>query len=130
MLPFCALKWNSHAEFSDIYARVSALGWGSKFQDYMSSTVPEGSFFPFVRMRKRGRGVVREIIDTGCIWIGSRGSYPRIYVGNRFCKWYYPMSFSGRVLKEPFVPFGEIRLHMNYLKSEKTIKMLEHYEEE
>lgn len=126
MLPFCALSWNSHVEFDNIYKNILCLGWGSRFEEYAASSVPEGAFFPFVRMRKRSK----LLVDTGCIWIGSRGFYPRIHVGNRFCKWYYPMSFSGRVIQQPFVPFGEIRLHMDYLKSEKTMQMLEHYQEE
>jgi hypothetical protein len=126
MLPFCCLKWQSHVEFDNIYTNISALGWGSQYKNYMEETVPEGAFFPFVRMRRRSK----LIVDTGCIWIGSRGSYPRIYVDNRFCRWYFPMSLSGVVIREAFVPFGEIRLHANWLKSEKSIRVLEHYEEE
>lgn len=115
------LFFNSHNEFDVFYTRILALGWGCKYEMYLSNPSPEGAFYPFNRFSYGSR----ELVDSGCIWIGTRSSYPRIKVENRYCKWYFPMNLSGIVIKEPFAPFREIYQYRKLLEDESFVAMIE-----
>jgi hypothetical protein len=121
MLNHSLIEFIDHRTFDYNYKNLMAIGWDCTFLDYFASPVPEGVFFPFVRFDKP----MKKIIDTGCIWAGSRSSYPRIYVDNRFCKWYFPISVMGEIIREPFVPFNELKFHSRYLMHESSLMVFE-----
>jgi hypothetical protein len=121
MFHHSSLEFFSHEDFNEKYTRIRALGWNCKWAKYLSDTVPEGSFFPFVRFNQNKS----RLIDTGCIWIGSRSSYPRIYVDNNYCKWYFPINLTGEIIWEPFVPFSELKYNRAFLSHENSIAMFE-----
>ena len=81
------------------------LGYGGKFHRYEKYYCPEGVLFPFVRVRGRKK---IEIIDTGCIWMGTRFDLPLIYVDNDVANWISCYSLTGRVRREPFLPYHKI----------------------
>lgn len=97
----CKLKFLSEDYFDINLAKVEQLAWGGKFTTHKYAL--EGAFYPFVRCIERHRP-----IDTGCIWIGTRHEYPRIYVDNLVANWLCPYSKMGYVLTEPFEPLHRV----------------------
>lgn len=98
-------------EFSDVreltkrYQRLDELAFGGEFFPYEKGYLPEGALLPFVRVRGTKR---YEIIDTGCIWAGSKYEYPRIFVDNDVANWVCAYSPGGYARKEPFLPYDKI----------------------
>lgn len=92
--------------FRMYYSALGNLGWNCKYKDYKKAPSPEGTFYPFVRYT-----AVRlsSIVDTGCIWIGARDCYPRIFVDNGSSGWVEPYGGDGYVQLEPFAPLSARR---------------------
>lgn len=111
----------SHEVFDSIYHSTDSLGWRSKFYDYSNEACVEGSFFPFIR----SKGKVSNLVDTGCIWIGARNSYPRIFVDNTFCRWYFPIDSAGNIVTKAFLPYRDAVNYSSYLTNDLIISMLE-----
>lgn len=98
---FCKLKFLSEDFFMLSLEKVQQLGWGGRY--LMPKYALEGAFYPFVRCFSGCRP-----IDTGCIWIGTRHEYPRIYVDNRVANWICPYSRMGHIIVEPFEPLHRV----------------------
>lgn len=97
----CKLKFIYSEYFSEHFKKVAELGWGGKFKT--PKFAHEGAFYPFVRFVEGCRP-----IDQGCIWIGTKHEYPRIYVNNLVADWLSPYSGMGYILTEPFEPIGNV----------------------
>ena len=91
--------------FTDRYFQLHQRSWGGLYFNYEEFAAVEGAFFPFVRTKFRKH----QAIDEGCIWIGSKSEFPLIYVHNSIAKWTSPISKSGFVRTEPFLPVSEAR---------------------
>ena len=91
--------------FTDKYFQLQQRPWGGVYFNYEELAAPEGAFFPFVRTRFR----THRAIDEGCIWIGNKSEFPLIYVHNFIAKWTSPISKSGFVRTEPFLPVDEAK---------------------
>lgn len=92
----------SPAVFDERYLEITCkLGWSGTTTNYDKTNCVEGGFFPFARYRgKRGSA----LIDTGCIWIGNRYCYPKIFVDNDLAWWDDPYDTRGEVARDPFLP--------------------------
>lgn len=102
----CSLcEFDSVSSLSDRYEKLDQVGYGGKFEKYEKQYCPEGALFPFVRVRGRKNF---QFIDTGCIWIGTRFEYPRIFVRNEVANWLCPYSPGGYVRKDPFRPYHQV----------------------
>lgn len=99
------LEFDSVDELSNRYLRLNELGYGGEFEKYDKQYCPEGALYPFVRVRGRKK---YEIIDTGCIWVGTRFEYPRIFVDNDVANWLCPYSQGGSVRIDPFRPYFQV----------------------
>lgn len=105
-IELCAVtEFNSVDELSTRYDRLNALGYGGEFAKYDKQYCPEGALFPFVRYR----GLKKiEVVDEGCIWVGNRFEYPRIFVANEVANWVCPYSEGGTVRVDPFRPYYQV----------------------
>lgn len=99
------LEFDSVDALSERYDKLNQLGYGGEFERYDKQYCPEGALFPFVRVRGRKK---YEIIDTGCIWAGTRFEYPRIFVDNDVANWLCPYSPGGFPRKDPFRPYYQV----------------------
>lgn len=88
------------------YKYIDTFGYGGVHKKYDRSYCPEGALFPFIRSRARSRV---DLIDTGCIWLGTRFEYPRIYVENKVATWVSGYSPGGFPRTDPFLPYDKIR---------------------
>lgn len=105
-IELCAItECDSVDELADRYEKLNALGYGGEFAKYDKQYCPEGALFPFVRFKGRKN---LELIDEGCIWIGSRFEYPRIFVANEVANWLCPYSQGGTVRIDPFRPYFQV----------------------
>lgn len=102
---YALTEFTSSFEFQDRYEQVDDCGFGGEFEPYDKGCCPEGAFFPFIRAKGRRKF---EIIDTGCIWIGTRFDYPLIYIDNDVANWIGCYSPSGRVRRDPFRPYPDV----------------------
>jgi hypothetical protein len=104
-IELCALtEFDSIEELSDRYERLNSLGYGGEFFKPDTVSSPEGGLYPFLRVRGRKR---YEFIDSGCIWIGTKFEYPRVFVDNEIANWFCPYSPGGVVRREPFLPYAK-----------------------
>lgn len=90
---------------TDKYFDLQMRAWGGIYIEYGQFASPVGAFYPFVRTRFNSH----QIVDEGCVWIGSISEYPLIYVHNNVAKWVCPYSKGGFVRKEPFLATPEAR---------------------
>lgn len=97
----CKLKFLYGEYFTCNLSKINELGWGGVFKT--PSQALEGAFYPFVRYIHGSKP-----IDTGCIWIGTKHEYPRIYVDNMVADWLCPYSKMGYVMTEPFEPLYRV----------------------
>lgn len=97
----CKLKFIYAEYFAEHFKKVNELGWGGRFS--VPRNAHEGAFYPFIRCMERHRPV-----DSGCVWIGTRHEYPRIYVNNHVADWLCPYSRMGYILTEPFEPLSKV----------------------
>lgn len=109
---FCKLKFLSEEYFTANLSKIEGLAWGGVHMNCKLAL--EGGFYPFVRYMNRCRPV-----DTGCIWIGTRHEYPRIYVNNRVANWICPYSRTGHVMTEPFEPLYRVIENWSKLANKK-----------
>jgi len=107
--------------FNAIYNELLLLGWGSRFYNYDKRPCAEGSFYPFIRYSGHK---AKNVVDQGCIWIGGRSVYPRIYLDNHYANWFKPINRSGHVRLKPFLPLGEIQTELMKLRNRKIIQSL------
>lgn len=98
---FCRLKFLSEEHFTLNLEKIQELGWGGIH--VMPKFALEGGFYPFVRYINKCRP-----IDMGCIWIGTRHEYPRIFVDNKVANWLCPYSKMGYIMTEPFEPLYRV----------------------
>lgn len=98
---FCKIKFIYAEYFTEHLKKVSELGWGGLYK--VPKLAPEGAFYPFIRCLEKHRP-----IDSGCIWMGTKAEYPRIYVDNRVADWLCPYSKMGYILTEPFEPLSSV----------------------
>jgi hypothetical protein len=102
----CAiLEYNDVSELHERYQRLDELAFGGEFFPYEKGCLPEGALLPFVRARGTRR---YELIDTGCIFIGTKYEYPRIFVDNEVARWFSAYSPGGYARKKPFLPYPAI----------------------
>lgn len=102
----CAvLRGDNKRKLRERYRSLEDLGFGGKFKKYDKEYCPEGAMFPFVRARGRRK---LDILDTGCIWLGTRFEYPLVYVDNGVADWVSCYSQTGRVRKDPFRPYYQV----------------------
>ena len=92
------------------------LGWNGKSNSYENAGLAEGGFYPFARC-KGSHGA--NLIDMGCIWIGNRHCYPRIYVDNELAWWDEPYDLNGELAQFPFLPYSELHSKMHKLRNAK-----------
>lgn len=98
-------EYESVGELSARYNKLDQLAYGGEFEKYDKQYCPEGALYPFVRVKGRKN---YEIVDTGCIWVGTRFEYPRIFVDNDIANWLVPYSPGGFVRKDPFRPYAQV----------------------
>jgi hypothetical protein len=98
---FCKLEFLAPQYFAENLLRVGELGWGGRYK--VPRVALEGAFYPFIRCVVGHRPV-----DQGCIWIGTKHDYPRIFVNNHVADWLCPYSSSGHVMTEPFEPLPRV----------------------
>lgn len=98
---FCKLEFTCEDDFDYVLGRINHLAWGGKYAKHKFAL--EGGFYPFVRCIELHRP-----LDVGCIWIGTRHEYPRIYVDNLVARWVCPYSKMGHVMIEPFEPLDKV----------------------
>lgn len=101
---FCVLSPDKF-EMKRKYEDLSDLGYGGQFLKYEKGFCPEGALFPF--LRGKGRKNI-EIVDEGCIWLGTRFDYPLIFIENEVANWINPYSKTGRVRIDPFRPYAQV----------------------
>lgn len=97
----CKLSFVYGEYFTEHLKRIAELGWGGRYK--VPKFAHEGAFYPFIRCVEGCRPV-----DSGCIWIGTKHDYPRIYVDNRVADWLCPYSGMGHILTEPFEPLSKV----------------------
>jgi hypothetical protein len=119
---FAVDKFIDNDVFDAIYQQIDTLGWGSRFYNYDKQVCVEGSFYPFIRYSGRK---VKNVVDQGCIWIGGRSVYPRIYVDNSYCRWFKPIDKAGNIRLKPFLPLSDIQQELSKLRNQKIIDSLE-----
>lgn len=105
MEEYSILDCSDSSVLNDKYLQLYELGYGGEFSRYDKFTCPEGALFPFVRLKGRKKF---EFIDTGCIWIGTKFDYPRIFVDNSVANWLNPYSHTGFVRTDPFLPYFQV----------------------
>jgi len=117
---YAAMEWESPQEFDARLLRIECeLGWNGSTKKYDDEPAIEGGFFPFCRYRGvRGS----QLLDTGCIWIGNRHCYPRIYVDNTLAWWDEPYDREGYVAKDPFLPYFRLHEKINYFTTAHAAK--------
>jgi hypothetical protein len=98
---YCKLEFIYGEYFTEHLKKVNELAWGGLYR--VPKNAPEGAFYPFIRCLERHRPT-----DTGCIWIGTKHEYPRIYVNNLVADWLCPYTKMGHILNEPFAPIGDV----------------------
>lgn len=86
------------------YVSLAMLADGGEYCKYDKELCPEGALFPFVRTKTASLAPV----DTGCIWIGTRFEYPKIFVDNEVARWLSPYSPGGFPRVDPFRPYFQI----------------------
>lgn len=105
-IELCSItEYQDLSELTERYERLDNLGFGGEFYSYDKFYCPEGALFPFVRTRGKKNCLP---IDTGCIWVGTRFEYPRIFVNNNVAQWVSAYSPSGYARKEPFLPYDKV----------------------
>lgn len=105
-MELCSMpEYDFTEQLTERYSRLNEVAYGGEFARYDKGHCPEGALFPFVRLKGSKKF---EFIDTGCIWIGSKFSYPLIFVDNDVAHWISPYSVSGYVRQEPFLPFAQV----------------------
>jgi len=98
------VEYSSVYVLHERYLRLAGLADGGEYWRYDQDYCPEGSFFPFVRTSAASYAP----IDTGCIWLGTRFEYPRIFVSNEVAKWISPYSPGGFPRVDPFRPYFQV----------------------
>jgi hypothetical protein len=96
------------------------LGWNGGTHAYHNSPCVEGSFYPFVRYRGISGS---SILDTGCIWIGNRYCFPRIYVDNTLAWWDEPYDKKGEIARDPFLPYFALAEKLQSFLSKNSRKL-------
>lgn len=105
-MELCSItEFESVSELSARYDKLNQIGYGGEFERYDKQYCPEGALILFVRVKGRRK---YEIVDTGCIWLGSRFEYPRIFVDNDVANWLCPYSPGGFARKDPFRPYYQV----------------------
>ena len=94
-------SFNNNLEFDRIYAALFDLPFNGYLRIDKGFIAPIGSFWPWVRFYQKSYNV----IDCGCLWIGSKSSYPRIWVDNQYSQeWWLPIDYAGNCLWQGFLP--------------------------
>lgn len=115
---FCKLEFLYGEYFTENLKKIDELGWGGVFATPKFAL--EGAFYPFIRCLQRHRPT-----DIGCIWIGTKHEYPRIFVDNRVADWICPYSKMGHIMTEPFEPLGNVLTNWNRLSDKRMYPCLD-----
>lgn len=113
---FARLRLTSRDDFTDIFEMLKERAWGGRFVKLIKAL--EGGFYPFVR------NVEGNPVDSGAIWIGTRHSYPMIYVENTVANWICPYTKSGLIMTEPFDTLPNVLLNWERLANKKLYPCL------
>jgi hypothetical protein len=99
------VKYENLKQLTERYQAIDELAFGGEFYRYDKEYCPEGAFFPFIRATGKTR---LEIIDTGCIWLGTKFEYPRVFVDNDVANWLSGYSPGGYPRIKPFLPYDKV----------------------
>lgn len=115
---YCKLRFLYGEYFTEHLKKINELGWGGEYK--VPKIAPEGAFYPFVRCLERHRPA-----DVGCIWIGTKHDYPRIYVNNMVADWLCPYTKMGHILTEPFALLGDVIQNWRRLSDKRLFPSLD-----